>query len=312
MRLTVGKEVFLSVVIPVFNEDRGLQKNIEVICSHLSEITEGYQLLLIDDGSTDDTWKIVRDLSREDSRISGLRLSRNYGKESAIYAGLARADGKHVLVMDSDLQHPPAAIPAMVELYLSDKLDVLDAIKRTRSNENFLYKISAGAFYRIFSRVSGMDIRRASDFKIISKQVTESLVNLPENALFFRGLTSWVGFKHGTFEYDVNDRIIGQSRWSISRLFRLGVNAITSYTSSLLHIVSFQGIIFLFFGMVLGAQTLYNKLAGQAVDGFTTVILLLLLIGASIMISLGIIGQYIAKIYDEVKGRPRYIIKDET
>jgi len=269
-------------------------------------------LLLIDDGSTDETWEIVGDLSREDSRISGVRLSRNYGKESAIYAGLERADGKHILVMDSDLQHPPAAIPRMVELYLSDKLDVLDAVKRRRSDENFLYRISAGAFYRIFSRLSGMDIRRASDFKIISKQVTDSLVNLQENVLFFRGLTSWVGFKHGTFEFDVDDRIVGQSRWSISRLFGLGVNAITTYTSSLLHIVSIQGVIFLLFGMVLGAQTLYNKLTGQAVDGFTTVILLLLLIGASIMISLGIIGQYIAKIYDEVKGRPRYIVKDET
>jgi dolichol-phosphate mannosyltransferase len=214
--------------------------------------------------------------------------------------------------MDSDLQHPPAVIPEMVKKYLNSGLDVLDGVKRTRGNESAVYRIAAVSFYWAFSRLSGMDLERASDFKILSRQVVDELVSLQEYSLFFRGLSSWIGFRHGTFEFDVADRESASSKWSISQLMNLGISAVTGYTSLPLQIVSFLGLTFLLFALILGIQTLFNKITGVAVDGFTTVILLLLVIGATIMISLGIMGQYLKKIYDEVKRRPRYVVKDVT
>jgi len=269
-------------------------------------------LLVVDDGSADESWTIIQALSKANPHIEGISFSRPYGKESAIFAGLERATGEHVLVMDSDLQHPPAVIPDMMKHYSANAYDVLDGVKRSRGKESPLYRLVTDAFYAMFSRLSGLDLRNASDFKIISRQVVDELVKFREYSLFFRGLTCWVGFNHGTFEYDVDERESISSRWSVSQLFRLAVSAITSFSSSLLHIVTILGGIYLLFGFVLGIQTLYRKLAGYSVDGFTTVIILLLLVGAAITIPLGIIGQYLARIYDEVKHRPRYIIKDQT
>jgi len=308
----VNKPPFLSIVIPILNESQTLLLNLSEISKNVSRITSDFEIILVDDGSSDDSWTIISEMSRSDPRFSGIRFSRNYGKESAIFAGLERTNGNHILVMDSDLQHPPSAIPDMVKHYLENDLDVLDGVKRSRAKESTFYRIAAASFYNMFAKFCGMDLRRSSDFKILSRQVVNDLVRLNEYSLFFRGLSAWVGFKHGCYEFDVDDRKADVTKWSVSELFKLGINAITSYTSSPLHLVSIIGLLFLFFAFVLGLQTLYNKLSGASVDGFTTVILLLLVIGAAIMISLGIMGQYLAKIYDEAKGRPRFIIKDET
>ncbi len=303
--------MFLSIVVPVFNEASCLSSSVGAIVSAAVEIGEPYEVLLVDDGSSDDSWSRIRDMAATESAVKGVRLSRNYGKEAAIFAGLSRALGQHVLVMDADMQHPPHEIPSMVRVYLEQELDVLDGVKRTRGDERFLYRLSADAFNRIFSRLTGMHLRNASDFKILSRQVVDSLATLEEKGVFFRGLTSWVGFKHGTYEYDVAKRSGGRGGWSVVQLVSLGVNAVTSYTASVLHVVSLLGFVFFLFAVFLGIQTLANKIAGEAVDGFTTVILLLLILGAAIMVSLGIVGQYIARIYEEVKNRPRFIIREE-
>jgi glycosyltransferase involved in cell wall biosynthesis len=270
------------------------------------------ELVLVDDGSIDDSWAQIQALASEDASIRGVRLSRNYGKEAAIFAGLSRARGEHVLVMDADLQHPPEAIAPMLEAYRAQGVDVMNGVKRRRADEPALYRSLARAFNAIFTRLSGMDLENASDFKILSRPVVDSMLELHERGVFFRGLTHWVGFTHGTYEFDVADRAHGASSWSMADLFRFALNALTSYSSSMLQVVSLMGLVFTGFALVLGVQTLINKLSGQAVDGFTTVILLLLIIGAVIMLSLGIIGQYIASIYEEVKGRPRFIVRDET
>ena len=304
--------ITLSIVVPVFNERAGLSESVVQILAAARSLEHDFELLLIDDGSIDGSWECIRGLADEYEYIRGLQLSRNYGKEAAIFAGLQRSTGDHVLVMDADLQHPPAAIAPMFEAYLAEGLDVMDGIKRTRGHETPLYRWSAGAFNYLFSRLTGMDLERASDFKIMSRQVVTSLLDLQERGLFFRGLTAWVGFQHGTYEFDVCSRNHDTSSWTVWRLLRLGTNAITSYTSSVLHVVSLLGFFFALFAIVVGLQTLANKLAGNAVDGFTTVILLLLVIGAVIMVSLGIIGQYISRIYEEVKGRPRYVVRDEV
>lgn len=298
----------LSLVIPIYQEASHIKSTIKVIEKVLIENNIIYEFVLIDDGSTDNTWSELKSLAKENDRISLLRLSRNFGKESALCAGLEYAAGDMVLVMDSDLQHPPEIIPDMVKAWQSEGYDVIEGIKRSRGKENFIYRACARFFYYIIYRSSDINLGQASDFKLMDRKVVEAWKELPERALFFRGMSAWLGFERKEIEFDVAERVNGKTKWSLLRLIRLAANAITSYTSVPLHCITLLGIIMFFGAVLMGVQTLFMKLSGRASDGFTTVILLQLIIGSAIMTSLGIIGIYLTKIYKEVKSRPRYLI----
>lgn len=300
----------LSVVIPVYQEGSHIKSTIKVIEGVLLENKIKYEFILIDDGSTDNTWRELKSLVKESEGISILRLSRNFGKESALCAGLEYANGDMILVMDSDLQHPPMIIPDMVNAWLNEGYDVVEGIKHSRGKENIIYRACAKFFYYLIYKSSDINLGRASDFKLMDRKVVEAWKELPERASFFRGMSAWLGFEHKEIEFDVAERVNGKTKWSLIRLIRLAANAITSYTSVPLHCITILGIIMFFGAALLGAQTLFMKLSGRASDGFTTVILLQLIIGSAIMTSLGIIGIYLTKIYKEVKARPRYLISD--
>ena len=213
-----------------------------------------------------------------------------------------------VLVMDADLQHPPEIIPEMVKAWREEGYDVVDGIKTSRGKENPIYKLCARIFYYIIYKTSDINLGKASDFKLLDRKVIDAWKEMPERATFFRGMTAWLGFDRKQINFDVAPRINGKTKWSFLRLIRLAMNAITSYTSVPLHCITVLGIVMFFGAILLGLQTLYMKFAGKATSGFTTVILLQLIIGSSIMISLGMIGIYLTKIYKEVKARPRYLI----
>jgi dolichol-phosphate mannosyltransferase len=300
----------LSVVIPVYQEGSHIKSTIKVIEGVLLENKIKYEFILIDDGSTDNTWRELKSLVKESEGISILRLSRNFGKESALCAGLEYANGDMILVMDSDLQHPPMIIPDMVNAWLNEGYDVVEGIKHSRGKENIIYRACAKFFYYLIYKSSDINLGRASDFKLMDRKVVEAWKELPERASFFRGMSAWLGFERKEIEFDVAERVNGKTKWSLIRLIRLAANAITSYTSVPLHCITILGIIMFFGAALLGAQTLFMKLSGRASDGFTTVILLQLIIGSAIMTSLGIIGIYLTKIYKEVKARPRYLISD--
>lgn len=300
----------LSVVIPIYQEGNHIKSSIKVIENVLIENKVVYEFILVDDGSKDNTWSELKNLANDSEHIIIIRLSRNFGKESALCAGLEYAKGDMVLVMDSDLQHPPEIIPEMVNAWLTEGYDVVDGIKRSRGKENIIYRVCAKLFYYLIYKSSDVHLGRASDYKLLDRKVVEAWKELPERAIFFRGMSAWVGFKRKEIEFDVADRVNGKTKWSLLRLIRLAANAITSYTSVPLHCITLLGIIMFFIAVVLGFQTLFMKLSGRASDGFTTVILLLLIIGSAIMTSLGIIGIYLTKIYKEVKARPRYLISD--
>ena len=300
----------LSVVIPVYQEGSHIKSTIKVIEGVLLENKIKYEFILIDDGSTDNTWRELKSLVKESEGISIRRLSRNFGKESALCAGLEYANGDMILVMDSDLQHPPMIIPDMVNAWLNEGYDVVEGIKHSRGKENIIYRACAKFFYYLIYKSSDINLGRASDFKLMDRKVVEAWKELPERASFFRGMSAWLGFEHKEIEFDVAERVNGKTKWSLIRLIRLAANAITSYTSVPLHCITILGIIMFFGAALLGAQTLFMKLSGRASDGFTTVILLQLIIGSAIMTSLGIIGIYLTKIYKEVKARPRYLISD--
>ena len=307
-----GKNNFiLTLVIPVFHEANQLNKNIHIIKNILDKNHIKYEIILVDDGSRDNTWEEVKVLSQEMDEIRAIRLSRNFGKEAALCAGLEIAGGDACVIMDADLQHPPEVIPQMIDLWQNQDVDIVDGIKSSRGKESLFKKISARSFYSILKKFSGLDLNNASDFKLLDAKVISAWKRMGEKTTFFRGMSAWVGFKRVSVPFVVAERLEGTSKWSFLRLLKLAVIAITSFSSAPLQLVTFIGLIFLISSVILGIQTLYMKFMNIAFSGFTTVILLLLIIGSTLMISLGIIGTYIARIFDEVKQRPRYIVLDK-
>ena len=298
----------LSVVIPVYQEGSHIRGSIALIEKILLDNQISYEFVLIDDGSKDNTWWELKDMAENNPHINALRLSRNFGKESALCAGLEFAEGDMILVMDSDLQHPPSLIPDMVKAWREEGYDVIEGVKSSRGKENQLYRLCAKFFYYIIYKTANINLGQASDFKLMDRKVLEAWKEMPERATFFRGMSAWLGFDRKQISFDVAERVNGKTKWSIFRLMRLAVNAITSYTSVPLHCITVLGILLFLGAIVLGIQTLYMYFTNQALSGFTTVILLQLIIGSSTMISLGMIGIYLTKIYKEVKSRPRYLI----
>lgn len=297
----------LSVILPAYNEDRMIAKASKVIGEILQAEGISYELVLVDDGSKDATWQKIGEEAEKNPRITGIHFSRNFGKESAMMAGLANAKGDCCVVMDCDLQHPPETLISMYRLW-EQGYEVVEGVKRSRGKESLLHKASAGLFYKIISRAVKIDMSRASDFKLMDRKAVEALLEMPERNAFFRALSAWVGFRTTSVEFDVREREEGESKWSVWSLIRYAVTNIVAFSSAPMQFVTFAGAFVMFIAVILGIQTLVRYFTGHAVEGFTTVILLVLFIGSIIMISLGIIGYYIAKIYEEVKGRPRYLI----
>lgn len=303
--------VVLSVVIPAYNEAEMLQKTAGVLEQVLTQANIDYELLFVDDGSADGTWKLIRELADLSPRVRGIHFSRNFGKESAIFAGLEYAKGECAAVMDCDLQHPPETLVRMYRLW-TEGFEVVEARKRSRGNESLLHRSCAGMFYRLMSGATGIDMRGASDFKLLDRKALDALLRMPERNVFFRAMSSWIGYRCAAVEFDVQAREAGRSKWSLWSLMTYAVKNIASYTSVPLHTVTAAGFLTLIVAAVLAVQTLVRYFTYGSVEGFTTVILLLLIIGSMIMISLGIIGYYLSKIYEEIKGRPRYLVSDIT
>ena len=297
----------LSVVLPAYNEEAMLEKTAQTLSNVLGREKIEYELVFVDDGSKDDTWNKILAAASGNPRIHGVHFSRNFGKESAVFAGLATCRGDCVAVMDCDLQHPPATLVEMYRLW-EEGYEVVEAVKRTRGKESAFHLLFTKIFYRLMSGATGVDMSRASDFKLMDRRAVEALLELPEKNAFFRALSSWVGFKQTSVEFDVQEREAGESKWSTIGLVKYALNNIAGFTAFPMQLVTWAGVIVFIFAVILCIQTLVHYVTGNAVEGFTTVILLILLIGSIIMISLGIIGFYLARIYQEVQGRPKYII----
>lgn len=301
----------LSVIIPSYNEE----SNVPLAAKRFAEVLSGagirYELLFVDDGSKDATWSTIQAEAAKNPAVRGVSFSRNFGKEAAIFAGLQEAKGDACVVTDCDLQFPPEVIPQMVDLW-NQGYEVVEGKKSTRGSESAAHGAFARTFYKLISGAIGIDMSSSSDFKLLDRRVVNVLNTLTERDTFFRALSFWAGFKTATVEFEVAPRVGGTSKWSLKGLINYAVNNITSFTTAPLRFVTFLGMLSLGACFILAVQTLVNFFMGTAVEGFTTVILLLLLIGGAIMVSLGIIGHYIARIYDEVKNRPRFIIAHKT
>jgi len=299
----------LSLVVPAHNEERGIARAVDVIAGALASSGVELEIIVVDDGSQDATFERVRDLARHDTRVRGLRFTRNFGKEAALLAGLRVAAGDAVVTIDSDLQHPPTLIPQMLEEWRKGAM-VVDAVKRNRDSDGLLTRARAGLFNGLLSRLGGINLRHASDFKLLDRIVVDAIAReLPERQRFYRGLADWVGYRHASVPFDVAERAEGEGKWSVWKLVQLATTAIVSFTSAPLQIVTILGLLTLILGVGVGADAVISWFQGRAVSGFATTIITLLIVGSFIMISLGIIGEYIAKIYDEIKARPPYLVE---
>jgi len=298
------EQPLVSVIIPVYNAERYLAQCLDSV---INQTYPNLEIICVNDGSRDGTWAQINEAAGKDSHVVGVHFSRNFGKEAAMFAGLEQAKGDCCVVIDCDLQHPPEKIVEMYRLW-EQGYEVVEGIKEDRGEESGLHKFAANSFYGLISKATGMDMSSSSDFKLLDRKVVDTLNSLPERNVFFRALSFWVGYKKTSVSYCVQERTEGVSKWSTKSLIKYALTNISSFSSAPLHIVTVLGFIMLAVAFVLGIIALVQKISGVALGGFTTVILLLLFSASVIMISLGIIGYYIARIYDEIKGRPRYII----
>ena len=297
----------LSVVLPAYNEELMTAK----VCRTLKEILDhegiSYELVLVDDGSSDGTWNQIEQISEQDPNVTAVHFSRNFGKEAAIVAGLAQASGDAVAVMDCDLQHPPETLVKMFRLW-EQGYEIVEGIKTNRGKESLLHRKSAGFFYGIMSRATGFDMQNASDFKLLDRKAVESVLSMPERSMFFRAASSWIGYRSTSVLFEVQEREAGESKWSARSLISYAFRNIVAFTTLPLQFVTAGAVGCFICPLILLVYSLVRYFTGHAVEGYTTLLIVLLFIGSAVMMSLGIIGYYIARIYEEVKKRPRYIV----
>jgi len=300
----------LSLVIPVYCEETHLVEVIDTIHAHVKALNLSYEFILVDDGSTDNTWAVLVEQAAVNPWLRPLRLSRNFGKEQALSAGLDVAGGQAVLVMDGDLQHPPELIGDMVRIWRETGAEVVLGKKRTYERDSLLKRGGSRFFYWMLRSLSGYDLHDVSDFRLMDRRVVDAWKGMEERTIFFRGMMAWMGFKQVDIYFDVPPRIGGASGWSVLRLAAHALRAIIAFSSRPLYLIIGGGVVFFIMGLVLGIIALYQFIAGIALTGFTTVILLLLIASSLLMFGQGLIGIYLASIYNEIKRRPRYIIAE--
>jgi glycosyltransferase involved in cell wall biosynthesis len=296
----------LSIVIPMYNEGLAIGVAVRTIIDIVQNSVDSLEIVCVDDGSTDSTANEVRTLGLADSRVKLVELSRNFGKEGAMTAGIDYARGRAVVIMDADLQHPPSAVPDMIRLW-REGYEVVDGVKRQRAKESFLYRLFAKTFNSLMAEASGVQFRGASDFKLLDRRVVDTLRLLPERERFFRGLVAWLGFRTVIIEFDVHDRVAGETKWSIIQLIRYSIRNLLAFSSLPLQAIATLGVGTLVFSAIFSGWALFRYLRGDALTGFTTVILLQLILGGLLLVGMGTIALYISAIFRELKGRPAYV-----
>lgn len=301
----------ISIVIPVLNE----AENIPLLLDQLNGVTKKlpyrFEFIFVDDGSKDSTYHIIQSVQKKDARVKALSLSRNFGHQAALTAGLNHAQGKAVITMDGDLQHPPALIPALLEQWKTGN-DIVFTVREETADESFLKKLASRLFYRVINSFSETPVEPfAADFRLLDRKVVDSLKTIEERDRFLRGLISWVGFSSVGVNYKADARIAGTSKYTIKKMIRLALDGIISFSAAPLHLVTYMGMIVSFFSFLYGAYSLYAFFfTDRTIPGWTSILVAVLFLGGAQLISIGVLGEYLIRVYNESKGRPLYIIKD--
>lgn len=300
----------LSVIIPAFNEAEGLAAFLDQLFGVLRGCCQSYEVWVIDDGSRDQTWQRLRAELPRYPQLHGLRFTRNFGKEAAILAGLRQVQGKAVLIMDADGQHPPALLPEMLTIWRSGQGQIVAAQKANRDTDSWLAQLNARLFNGLMRILTGLDLEGASDFRLIDRRVVDALLAFPEKVRFFRGMTVWTGFTTVPISFDVAPRIAGSSQWSTAQLTRLAITAITSYSAKPLSMIFRLGLLGMAGAALLLLQALYSWYTHRAISGWTSMTVIMLFFGSANLLGIGVLGAYLAQIFDEIKGRPEFLVAE--
>ena len=306
----------LSLIIPVFNEEKNVDNFYNVVLPVLKNLQDlhSYEVIFVNDGSQDNTLNIIKSLINKDENVKYISFSRNFGKESAIYAGLKKSTGNYVVIMDVDLQDPIEILPEMYDLILTKQYDIIGTKRKNRTGENFIRSFLSQKFYSVFNKLSKIKLQDGvRDYRIMTRKVVDSILSLKEYNRFSKGICEWIGFKTKYLEFENRQRVLGQTKWSLYSLFVYAFEGIVSFSTIPLLISSFLGILLLFVSLIIAAIYFFKTIfLGDPVKGFPTLICSIYLIGGIHLFCIGVLGQYIAKIYTETKERPLYIIEEES
>jgi dolichol-phosphate mannosyltransferase len=300
----------LSIVIPVFNERTNLEQIYRRLRAVMDDVGDAFEIIFVDDGSFDGTLEALRQLHERDPRVRVVSLSRNFGHQCAVTSGLAYASGKGVIVMDGDLQDPPEVIPRLIAAW-REGYQVVNAVRCNR-REAALLRMAYAIFYRGLRRIADVNIPLdAGDFSLMDRCVVEILKDMPERNRFVRGLRAWVGFRQTCIEYDRDARNAGKSKYSLSKLVKLALDGVVSHSFIPLHLVSQIGIFISLCALIGMVYLVWARLAGHKIPvGWTSLIVLILFLGGVQLLALGILGEYFARMFEEVKQRPQFVVRE--
>lgn len=297
----------LSIIIPAHNEASGILILLERLNDVLSSCCNDFEVLVIDDGSRDETWTLLNDAASRIDWLRAISFTRNFGKEAAILAGLRHSRGQAAIVMDADGQHPPELLPLMLEPWRSGRAQIVSAQKK-RGAVSLISRLKTYSFNKLMLILTSLDLSNASDYRLLDRSVVNTLLAFPEKVRFFRGMTVWTGFNTVQVEFEVAPRIAGESQWSIFQLTQLAIVAITGYSAKPLGMIFWMGIVGMATAFLLFIQALYSWMSGVAVSGWSSLTVVILVFGSANLLGVGVLGAYLAQIFDEIKKRPEYIV----
>jgi glycosyltransferase involved in cell wall biosynthesis len=300
---------FLSVVAPVYNEAELISTFVQRTCAALADYS--FELVLVNDGSSDGSSAILDGLAASDPRVRVIHLSRNFGHQAALTAGLEHAGGDIVAMLDSDLQDPPELIPTMIARW-EEGADVVYAVRERREGETAFKLTTASWFYKLFNKLAQVDLEPDSgDFRLLDRRALDALLAMTERSRFLRGMTVWIGFTQTAVPYERSARHAGETKYTLRRMLRFSLDAVASFSHVPLQISTYLGLLCAGIAFVAIPVVIGLRIAGSYLPGFGTITIILLLIGGMVLIALGVIGEYVGRIYDEVKHRPLYIVRAE-
>jgi dolichol-phosphate mannosyltransferase len=302
----------LSIVVPCFNEEACLPALHERLgAAARKAVGEDYEIVLVNDGSSDSSWPIMRRMAAEDAHVVAVNLSRNHGHQLALTAGLDLCRGEAILIIDADLQDPPELLPDMMQAMRAQDADVVYGVRRSRSGETAFKRATAHGFYRLLSRATEVDIPLdAGDFRLMSRRALDALLAMPEQARFIRGMVAWIGFRQVPFAYDRQERFAGSTKYPVKKMVRFALDALTGFSSAPLKLASHVGLALSIGSVILILYIAYAWAAGHNIPGWTSLMLIVVIIGAVQMFVLALMGEYIGRLYNEAKRRPLYIVQE--
>jgi polyisoprenyl-phosphate glycosyltransferase len=302
----------LSIVVPCFNEEGCLGTLHERLsAAAIKSVGDDYEIVLVNDGSKDRSWEIMRQLASRDPRVVAINLSRNHGHQLALTAGLDLCRGGTILIIDADLQDPPELLPEMMQVLRSDDADVVYGVRKSRRGDTAFKRATAHGFYRLLSRATEVDIPLdTGDFRLMSRRALDALLAMPEQARFIRGMVAWIGFRQVPFAYDRDERFAGETKYPLKKMLRFAFDALTGFSSAPLKLASHAGLLLSGGSLLLIVYITYGWVAGRSIQGWTSLMLVVVVLGAIQMFVLALMGEYIGRLYNEAKGRPLYIVQE--